>query len=327
MKRVHYLLLLMVIAVSCKNKELCEDGSCEGDKNIVKVVINWEKPKEEARPMRINIFSMSDGVPDYDRDNVSTSGEKYITLREGAAYRAYCYDYYSNINFRNETTIDAFEAYCTGASRSTYNELATPVEGESTVIDPEGDFYAHSWLENFEVIFNEGPVLELNFYPKNKLHRFTYRINNIEGAQYINNARGAISGMAATYFFYTDALTTERSTVLFENSTIVSDKNGNGYIEGTFYTFGPVSPYKNRFTTEVFSKGSKYYTAYWDVSGQIEESMENREAKLAKDGYDILIDNNIKTDIPEIPDPGEDSGSGGGFDIGVGEWNNVDIYL
>lgn len=326
MKRVYYLLLLTLIAVSCKNKELCEDGLCNGDKNIVKVVINWEKPAIEARPMRINLFSMTNGVPDYDRDNVSANGEKYITLWEGAAYRAYCYDYYSNISFRDETTINSFQAYCVEASRATYNDLATPVQGERTVNDPEGDFYVHSWLENFNVIFNQGPVLELNFYPKNKLRRFTYRINNIEGAQYIKNARGATSGMAATYFFYTDKLTTERSTVLFENSTVGVD-NGKGYIEGAFYTFGPVLPCKNRFTIEIFSTGSKYYTAYWDASTQVQESVDNREAKLARDGYDILINNNVNTDIPEIPDPGENTGSSGGFEIGVGEWDNVDIYL
>ncbi|NDV77915.1 DUF5119 domain-containing protein [Dysgonomonas sp. 511] len=327
MKKIYYLLLLLLIAVSCKNKDLCEDGPCIEGNVTIKVVVNWENPENEARPMRMNIFSMSDGVSDYGIDQIPIGGVKYITLVESAAYRPYCYDYYADIYFRNETTPKLFEAYCAEASRATYNELATPVEGERTVMDPRGDFYVHSWLKNFDVVFCQDSVLVLNFYPKNILRRFTYRVNGIKGEKFIGSARGAISGMAATYFFYTGELTTERSTVLFENSTVGTDENGRGYIEGDFYTFGPVYPYQNRFTIEILAKGSKYFTAYWDVSGQINESMTDRPAKLARDGYDILIDNDIDTDIPEIPDPGEGSGDGGGFEIGVGDWNNVDIYL
>ncbi|NDV82845.1 DUF5119 domain-containing protein [Bacteroides sp. 51] len=330
MRKIHYLLLLMLITVSCKNKDLCEDDVCVGggDKRI-KVVVNWENPAEETRAMRMNIFSTTDGVTDYGRDNIPVGGEKYITLTEGASYRPYCYDYYSNIQFRDETTIGSFQAYLVEASRATYNELASPVEGERTVNDPGGDFYVHSWVEDFDVVFKEDPTLVLNFYPKNILRQFTYRINGIEGAQYISHARGATSGMAATYYFYTDKLATERSTILFDNSVVGTISGTNtGYIEGEFYTFDPVFPYKNRFTIEIFSKASKYYTAYWDdVSEQIAESMADREAKLARDGYDILIENDINTKIPEIPDPGGDSGSNGGFEIDVGEWDNVDIYL
>lgn len=324
MRNILTLLLLILTMASCKNKELCDGGACVGGNVAVKVVVNWENPAD-ARSMRMNIFSQTDGVIDYGKDNISISGEKMIKLVNRASYLPYCYDYYSNMNFRNETTLETFQAYCAEVSRRTYNTLAVPVAGEKTVEDPGGDFFAHSWLKTFDVVLcnecDEFPTI--NFYPENKLRRFTYRINNITGAQYIGNARGAISGMAATYFFYTDELTTERSTVLFENATIKTEENNTGYIEGAFYTFGPVYPYNNRFTIEILSKDNTYYTAWWDVSDQIGESMANHEAKLARDGYDILIENN--GEIPEIIDPGEEPGSG--FEIGVGEWDDVDVYL
>lgn len=332
MKHIPYLLILIFVIVSCKNKDLCDEGLCVGGNAAIKVVINWEN-QQDARPMRMNIFSQTSGVADYGRDNIPESGEKMIKLINGASYLPFCYDYYANIHFRNETELELFQAYCAEVSRETYNLRATPVDGEKTIEDPGGDFFVNSWRETFDVVFCDecGDLLILNFYPKNILREFTYRINNVVGTQYIDNARGAISGMAATYFFYTDKLTTERSTVLFENAISGTDENGKGYIEGVFYTFGPVYPYKNRFTIEILSKSKQYYTAYWDVSGQISESMADREAKLARDGYDILIDNNINTDIPEITDPGSDPGgdpgSGSGFEIGVGEWDNVDVYL
>lgn len=328
MRNALLLLLSVLVAASCKNKTLCDDGVCVGDTTI-KVVVNWDD-SADARAMRMNIFSRTPDAADYGRDNIPGGGEKNIMLVEGASYLPYCYDYYaSNIYFRNETMLESFQAYCIETSRTTYSTRATPVEGEATVTDPGGDFYVHSWQETFDVIFCGecgDNVLILNFYPKNILRQFTYRINGIKGAQNIKEARGAISGMAAAYFFYTDKLTTERSTVLFENATFGTDTDGNGYIEGSFTTFGPVYPYANRFTIEVLS-GTNYYTYYWDMSGQIGESMADRDAKIARDGYDILIQNN--DEIPEIPDPGGDGGSGGGsgFEIGVGEWSDVEIYL
>lgn len=325
MKKVNFclLLLLTLITVSCRNKDLCEDGSCIGGNVAVKVVVNWEN-QMDARAMRMNIFSQTKGIGDYGVDYIPTAGEKIIKLVDGASYLPYCYDYYANVFFRNEDDLESFQAYCVEASRATYNALANPVRGEKTVEDPGGDFFVHSWLKPFDVVFCEGEELIINFYPKNILRQFTYRINNIEGAQHIGSARGAISGMAATYFFYTDKLTSDRSTVLFENATAGVDATGMGYIEGVFYTFGPVAPYRNRYTIEIISKDSKYYSAYWDVADQITESMTDREAKLAKDGYDILLENNGK--IPEIPDPG-DNNTGSGFEVEVGDWDDVEIFL
>lgn len=327
-KRLLFILLLLsAFTGACRNKDLADECPCGNEAFRVKVAVNWEDAAL-GRAMRMNLFSKTPGVEDYGRDAIPASGERSITLVENASYLPLCYDYYaSGIYFRDETTLESFEAYCPAASRATYNTLAVPVEGEATVSDPGGDFYAHAWQETFDVVFCgecEDNLLIMDFYPVNKLRKFTYRVNNIQGAQHLQQARGAISGMAASYFFHTDEPASERSTILFENAVIGTGHDGAGYVEGSFRTFGPIDPYRNRFTIELLS-GNNYYTAYWDVSGQIGESMADREAKLARDGYDILISN---TTIPEIPDPGGGgSGSGSGFEIGVGEWDNVEIFL
>lgn len=323
MRKLLFLLPIFFIMTACVNKELCEE-CCEQATGPVKVVVNWEDTSD-ARAMRMNLFSATDGVLDYGRDNIPLSGTKYITLTNNASYRPYCYDYYaSNIYFRDETALQYFEAYLPQATRNTYNTLATPVPGEATVLDPGGDFFVHSWQEPFDVLYTTNEQV-LNFYPKNLIRPFTFRINNVGGAQYITDAKGAISGVPATYYFYEDELTDTRSTILFEGAK-TGTANGQGYIEGSFTSFAPVIPYRNRFTIEILTSAG-YYTAYWDVSGQVEESMADRPAKLARDGYDILLTND--DDIPDIPDPGGGGGTGGssGFEIGVGDWDEIEIYL
>ncbi|MDL2320291.1 DUF5119 domain-containing protein [Alistipes sp. OttesenSCG-928-B03] len=321
MKNKLFLITLTVLAAaSCRHKELGEEVPCGAGDQQIKVVVHWDDPDTQARSMRINLFSQTPETVDYGRDDVPSAGVKYIYLEGGASYRPFCYDYNaSSIYFRNEQNMETFEAYFSGMTRTTYEKYASPLAGETTFSAPAGgEFYVHAWTGTFDVKADSEEEQVIDFYPKNILRQFTYRINNITGIENVQDARGAASGMAAVFIFNTDTPTEDRSTMLFGNVVRGYDsKEGYGYLEGEFYTFGPVAPYQTRFTMELYSTAGKYYGSYWDVSGQIDESMEDREAKLARDGFDILIENNPDTDIPSI-DPGE--GSGGGFDIGVGEW-------
>lgn len=317
--RLLLLLLAALAAVSCRHKELSDVDPCDAGDTSIKVVVNWDDPSKQSRPMRINLFSQTSGVADYGRDEVPVSGVKYISLVGGTSYRPFCYDYNSSsIYFRNEQDMHGFEAYFSGMSRATYDKYANPVKGESTFSAPSnGEFYVDAWTSTFDVN-TTGQQQVLNFYPKNILRQFTYRVNNIVGWENIKDIRGAASGMSAVFIFSTNQPTSVRSTMLFGDVNVDYDNvNKYGYLEGEFYTFGPMAPYENWFTIELYSTASKYYSASWNVSVQIGESMTDRPAKLARDGYDILIENDLSTDIPAI-DPGQ--GSGSGFDIGVGDW-------
>lgn len=326
------ILLALMPLISCTHKELGEEDPCEVGDNPIKVVVEWDDPVTQARTMRINLFSQTEGVNDYGRDEVPASGVKYIYLNSGASYRPYCYDYNaSNIYFRNEQDMETFEAYFAGLTRATYEKYASsPVKNEPTVNAPNGgEFYMHAWTDNFDVLINSKEEQVLPFRPKNILRQFTYRVNKISGTENIKEARGACSGMAAVYFFHTNEPTDVRSTMLFGDVTVgYDDEKGYGYLEGEFYTFGPKAPYENWFTMELYSKTNSYYTSSWNVSDQVQESMEDRPAKLARDGYDILIDNDPGDGIPNIDpgdptDPSNPGGSGnGGFVIGVGEWGD-----
>lgn len=317
------LLLLLLPLASCRHKELSPDDYCgTGDRKIL-VRVHWDHAASQARVMRINLFSLSPGVNDYGRDEVPAAGEKQLSLVGGASYRLFCYDYNAqNIYFRNEMEAARFEAYFSGASRATYNNYGSPVAGEATYSAPSGgEFYVDAATAPIDI--DNDPLHDqvIDCYPKNILRQFTFRINNICGYNYIKDLRGAVSGMASTFRFQDNSPGEERATILFGNIRKGYDAEKEyGYLEGEFFTFAPPAPYKNQFTAELYSTAGKYYGAYWDVSPQVKESMEDREGKLIRDGYDILLWNDREQHIPDI-DPGEGA-SGGGFDIGVGEWGD-----
>ncbi len=325
------LLTTMLAAWSCKNKELAAEDPCDPSVSgwSVLVRVNWDDHERDSRHMRMSLFSQNHH-PHMDRESVDHTGLKRITVPADCHYMPVCYDYNANnIYFRNETDHGSVEAYSMSSSRSTYRSRATPVDGESTVSEASS-FHLHAWTEEEEGAFRifgapeDGTEHVIDFYPKDVMREFTFCIRNVIGANNISESRGAASGMAASIFLATGALNPERSTVLFEGATATNAEVGE--ITGRFYTFGPLEPYSNRFTIEVLSRGSQYYTAYWNVSDQITESMADREDKLARDGYDILIMNDPNGGLPPIIPPGGPN-PGSGFDIDVDEWDNVVIYL
>jgi hypothetical protein len=332
MKQSRFILFMLAFALcSCQNKELAMEDPCDpmvaGWRVLARV--NWEDHERDSRQMRMSLFSQNHH-PHLDRETIDGTGLKYVTIPIGSHYMPICYDYYArNIYFRNETDYENVEAYSISSSRATYRSRATPVEGEETVSEP-GTFHVHAWDGAFklEEIPNEGEEVVIDFYPVDVLREFTFCIRNVVGAENISQSRGAISGLAASMFLATGALNPRRSTVLFENASASNEDVGE--ITGRFYTFGPIEPYVNRFTIEVMSVGDMYFTHYWDVSQQIGESMADRDAKLARDGYDILIINDVNDGLPPIPGDDTTVGDpayGSGFHIDVGEWDDVVIYL
>jgi hypothetical protein len=262
---------------------------------------------------------------------------KFITLPEGGSYLCLLYDYYAqDVYFRNENDMNLIEAFCLPTTRTTYNTRANPVEGEETVSEP-GVFFIDRLNEPFTVgmAANETDTLYMDFYPKNTMREFTFMVRNVTGVENISKVLGAISGISSSYFLATGKMSDKPSTLLFEKVNYVDMGDGPvDYLEGKFYTFGVTEPLSNRFTIELISKNSTYYYGYWDVSDQVTASIAGRAAKLAKDGYDILIENHPDDDggLDPIPDDddGDDGGggvAGGGFNVGVGAWDNITVPL
>jgi hypothetical protein len=304
---------------------------------IVKVTVHWgwdETSQDQNRFMRMNLFSYDSEFPHYGIDPIAKDGVKFIYLPEGGSYLCLLYDYYAqDIYFRNENDMNLIEAFCLSTTRSSYSSRANPVQGEETVSEP-GVFFIDRLEEPFTVgmAANETDTLYMDFYPKNIIREFTFMVRNVAGAENISKVLGAISGMSSSYFLSTGKMSDKPSTILFENIHYVDMGEGPiDYLEGKFYTFGVTEPVNTRFTIELVSNNDTYYYGYWDVTDQIIASITGRATKLEKDGYDILIENQPDDDggLNPIPDGdgSDDGGASGGFDVGVGNWDNIIVPL
>ena len=302
-KKIIVTILLPALLVACENKELCYDHP---HGQFVKVEINWENGVAKPRQgMRTNLFSVTE-ARDFGIKDMTANGDT-IQLYPGTSYMSLCYDYYGsqNVYFRNENDVDKAEAYCASLVRASYTR-AFP--DENTVAEP-GIFYVDR-VNRFDVTQSK-EVQVLNFYPKNVLKTYTFRVKEIKGAEHITATRAALSGMSASYFLTTGDLAAQPSTVLF-NATVDID---NGWIVGSFRAFGRLDA-TNSFTIEILypSATGDIVSQSWDVTDQM--------VKVGQ--IDSEFDIEIDTDILIIPsEPGNNSM----FDATVSEWDNEVIPI
>lgn len=290
--------MLAAITFSCSNQNLWY-GS---DTSQVRVQINWkpELVKPLQNGMRINLFAL-DGNPCYGVDDIHCDG-CVLTLPNNTCHRTLTYSYFgNNIYFRNESDMDLIEAYCSPMTRATYSR-AYPTE--RTVAEPQGVFYVGGH-PSFDVLENvDDQVIELE--PDNVLYEYTFELRNVQGAQFIRETRGAISGMSSSYFIHSGTLADQPATVLF-NAT---KDAANNKITGSFKTFGRLNA-TNDFTIEVLypSQSGGILQETWNVTPQISNGT----------NFHIVIDANLV-----IPYEGGDSS---GFDAIVNDWNDVTVPL
>jgi hypothetical protein len=299
------------IAYSCDNKEIGMPGSGNGagiGSTPVQIVFDWDGVPQDERPvangMRVNIFnddSDNDDVRDYGVDDINYAGGT-VYLVKNASYMTLAYTYQgNNIYFRNEADRDLIEAYCNTQVRTTYTRSFPE---EKTTNEPEGLFYTG---KHNRCVAGSGDIITIA--PESRLYRYTFEIRNIEGAEFIRETRGAISGMSGSFFIGRNQLNQVPSTVLF-NATV--DKV-NGKIVGSFRTFGRLDT-ENNFTIEILypsnTSGILQYT--WDVTGQINQAGH----------FDIVIENPGKI---VIPDEGGEAASG--WDVDVEKWGEETVDL
>jgi hypothetical protein len=236
--------------------------------------------------------------------------------------------------------------------------------GEVTVSEPQPHtlYMAHRDAP-FTIDALPGDTLELPLSPDNVLHEYTFLIYGVKGLENVSDIKGAISGMAGSYFPALGKATDAPSTILFTGIEIYTrgqqrpwseqqralftagwDDPATGWTDdwliGRFCAFGlaDLTEIRNRLTIECLTPATRYYHASWGYrQEQWEESVtaqllaatgvngtpEEQQAWRARNGgFDVVLDNQGRLVIPEDEIGGDD-----GFDIGVGEWDNVIIPL
>lgn len=302
------LCVLMLLLLSCENKELCP--TCQDDyTQPVQLVINWraDQPKP-SQGMRANIFSLNN-MPQYGVEDVSSDGA-VLYLPTNAKVLTFCYSYLgNNLYFRNETDSNVIEAYTPLTTRATYTK-AFP--NENTYAEPQGPFYV-GVNKSFEVIPSTEPLV-LNIWVENLIKTYTFEVRNVKGARFITSTRGAIAGMSGSIFLATTSLPQAASTLLF-NATAnkTTDK-----IEGSFQTFGHQPLVLNNFTIEILYPATTggILQKTWDVSNQVN----------IPGNYHIIIDD-AEIDIPDNGGGGGGDSGNGGFDVNVEDWENEVVAL
>lgn len=304
MKRVFLIFSIVVLAVSCRNKDLCYLDHPHAYYQDVLVIVHWPDDVEgPATGIRTNLFQ-TDNSKSWINDLHCTGGT--IKLPVETSYQALCYDYFGpeNTYVRGENSFSSIEAYCGAEIRATY---AKSFPDENTVCEADA-----LYVDNPDVIFDNPKntvANELHFYVENVTKVYTFEIRNVRGAKFITATRGALSGLSASYFLITGDLSSTPSTVLCN----AAPDPATDRIIGAISTFGRVESaggFENKFTIEILypSAHNGIIQMTWDVTDQLNV------------GTHIIIDANI--DI--IPDA---NGGGSAFDVKVKEWDDIVIPI
>jgi hypothetical protein len=360
--------IIACLTAGCRHYELSTDDGCEGDV-VVRVKILWEEEEQTTKPsngMRVHLFPATEPeLHTATRHAVGVDGGE-IRVMNDMSYHPICYDFGGpfTVYYRNEQSHEQFEAYCQPAT-GTYNIYADMQPGEVTVSDPQPrTLYMARNEDRFDVFVQPGDTLELLFEPDNVLHEYTFLIYGVEGLENVSDIKGAISGMAGSYFPGLGAPASEASTILFHEVDMYTNGQQrkwddelralfptgwddpvtgwtDDWIIGRFSAFGIVSltDIRNRLTIECLTPASRYYYASWGYwLGQWEDTVgeqmwasmgvngtvaEQQAWRARNGGFDIVLANDGRLVIPE-DEKGDDDG---GFDIDVGEWDNVIIPL
>jgi hypothetical protein len=302
-------LVLAAIASSCQNKELHDPNFVGGYKGEeVSVRINWAQglniPTEDG--MRINLFSLTEDVSDYGKDDVSALGGE-VLLQPKASYKTYAYNYTgNNVKFENEDDANLIEATSSALSRATYSR-AFPEE--ETIDQVRGDF--HVGINPSYTVLDTDQEQFIDVDPVDVIKTYTFEVRNVKGAEFISQTRGGISGFSSSYFLATGGLSSTSSTVLFS-----AQANGEQEtITGSFRTFGRRDVINN-FTIEILfpsnTPGAGIVQQTWDVTEQINDGT----------NFHIIIDDSGIN----IPDEGGEEHSDG-WDVDLNDWNDVTVPL
>jgi hypothetical protein len=360
--------IIASLSVGCQHYELSADDGCEGNV-VVRVKILWEEDEQATKPdngMRVHLFPAIDPeLYEASRYAVGVNGGE-IRVANEMSYHPICYDFLGSrtVYFREEQSRERFEAYCQPAT-GTYNIYADMQPGEVTVAEPQpGTLYMAHNEELFDVDVMPGDTLELIYEPDNVLHEYTFLIHGIKGLKNVADAKGAMSGMAGSYFPGLGVPAANASTILFSEIGRYVDGQRQPWLDelrelfpegwddpvtgwtddwiiGRFHAFGIVNlnDIRNRLTIECLTPASRYYYASWGywlgqwestVSEQMWASMgehgtvEEKEAWRAVNGGFDIV---LKNDGRLIIPDEEEEDDGGAFDIDVGDWDNVVIPI
>lgn len=313
MRRISYLLAILLLLPCCVHKELCWDHP---HTMSVKVEFDWrDAPGADPDGMCVYFYPVGGGSG-YRFDFKGTEGgEVNLTVGE---YLVLCYNndteavqFYNTDDFathggftREGNPLEPM--YGNAASYSV--PKADGAEDERVVICP--DMLWGSSDTEVEIVDKAENVVTL--YPHEMVCTYTYEVRNVKNLEHLQQMSGTLSGMSGMLTFSSEELDDECVTIPFGASS-----DGVSRVTGEFYTFGHhpenEEPHNMVFYA-VMDDGKKYCfkgADNLDVTSQIHEAPDQRHVHIIIDGLDL-------------PEPIEGES---GFDPSIDDWEVVEVEI
>lgn len=332
------LLLLMLVATSCRHKDLCIHHRDHAHKFHILIDADYRLDWEENYGYQDWQAIWPDYYVDYDGLRPATpkglrvinSNEKLGSNTHNIAAEGGVVTLYEGPNdilfYNNDTEYILFQRNQSGnkattrattrtRTRATYisSEFAEP--GEETMTPPDMLFANH--IECYVPEKSVDPVpFQVTLHPLVFTYKVRYEFES--GLEYVAYARGALSGMARSVTIETGDTSFEGATILFDNCELtdygvralvtsfgVPDFPSQGYearVEGR----------KNALNLEVVLRNGKLINFNFDVTEQVQQQPHGG----------VIVVSGIKID------PNDGKQGTGAFDVDVNGWENTeDIVL
>ena len=315
MRRFAYVAALCAVLAmtgACKRRPLTTvDNNVVVNIDIDYNIVNYPDP-EEPSMMRVMFFDNEDG--DFASHAFLPANGGMVGVIPGRTYHVLTY------NFDTESTVVG-EEHSWDNIYATTNEVPENVksrlrsradadENELIVYEPDHHYVARERDIYIPARSVDAPAVEIDLHAFTIVETWKVYIDRLQGLAYTASVAGVISGLAQYNTLATDEESVSKVSVFFETMDISSD----GVLEIQFNTFGYVPSEHQVISLVVTDTAGGGHIFDFDVS---EQFVDNPEQIIR-----------IKTDQVIIDEPDDpDSGSGGGLNPDVDEWDDVIIDI
>lgn len=311
--RLYIILFFVMLTYGCR-KELCYNHPHEGS---ITIDVDWrELPSNHNKPKGVKVvyishpdqeFSQSFNFPSEGGSrNLSQNSYKILLTNNDSEL----------VLFRGLTKWETSEAFTGSRRQVPYKSPPANVPG-GTKSDPrygisEADLLMVSNEATVEVT-NDVEKHFITVVPKIKVITVTLRIA-ASGIKNVAEARGFLTGVSPSIFLGTDALSQNDATLLFDYGSAMAGTEFRSEVLIFGFVDTPKDYYKLGLELLLIDQKTVYYYEF-DVTSKI-------TAALRKNGGDLRLDEIIVIPDVEPPAPG-----GGGFNPGIGDWDNEDVEI
>lgn len=284
-------LSLISLFVGCI-KEDCP--SSEETHQTVHILPIWDDNSKKPGGVRVTYYSLESKK--YAQENLSSDGG-VTDIRKGE-YSLILYNNDSEkIRFRNTSSYDTHEAYTSKISRPSYNN---PVPNEETFDQPD-----ILWWDKIDTFSITDDPKVINFYPKQAVRKYEGEIQ-IEGMEYVQAIRGAMTGMITTFRLNGKQAEGKPGTVFFDAHCL------NEEVIFSFLSFGV-------YEREESCNSLKHYLT---LEFLLPNGIVSRRIDVTQQMDSICEGGFLDIDQPIVIPP-DTTDSDNGFNGNVGEWDEI----